>query len=167
MRFLEFLPLLQKRGLSYAIFEISFSSPNTWTIICSFRNLFLLSKKNGLSYAIYKISLLFPKTWTITSNFKNLFHISKNMDYHMKLLKFFSLLQKCGLSLQFLEFLSLLHIHGLSYAISEISFSSTITWAIICNLWNFFPISKNLDYLMIFLKFLFLLQKRGYHMRFR
>src|SRR3954463_2176926 len=151
MQFLKFLSPLQIHGLSYAVLGICFSS----------------TKKNGLSYAIYKISLLFPKTWTITSNFKNLFHISKNMDYHMKLLKNFSLLQKCGLSLQFLEFLSLLHIHGLSYAISEISFSSTITWAIICNLWNFFPISKNLDYLMIFLKFLFLLQKRGYHMRFR
>src|SRR3954471_21097411 len=72
MQFLEFLSLLQKRGLSYAMYEVSFSSPKTWTIICNFSNFFLFSKYmdyhmqfmkflyllqiRGLSYAIYEIS---------------------------------------------------------------------------------------------------------------
>src|SRR3954463_12703604 len=132
MQFLKFLSLLQKRGLLYAIFGISFPSQKTWTIICIFWN-------------------FFPKTWTMISNLWNLFPFSKNMDYHMQFLKFLSLLQKRGLSdaifgisfhlqkrglsfgtygisypfsknvdyhMHFLEFLSLPHKHGLSYAIS-------------------------------------------------
>src|SRR3954468_10461938 len=35
MHFLEFLSLPQKRGLLYAISEISFPSPKTWTNICN------------------------------------------------------------------------------------------------------------------------------------
>src|SRR4051812_23833201 len=84
---------------------------------------------------------------------------SKNMDYDMQFMEFFSFLQK----------------HGLSYAISEISIPSLKKWTIICNFWNFFPFSKNVDYYMQFLEihsknvdydmqvmeFLFLLQKRG------
>src|SRR3954471_13553784 len=66
------------------------------------------------------------------------------MDYHM----------------QFLEFLSLLQIHGLSYAIYGISIPSPKMWTIICNLWNFFLFLKNVDYHMLFLKFLSL-QKLG------
>src|SRR3954465_4016509 len=37
----------------------------------------------------------------------------------------------------------------------------TKKWNIICNLWNFFPSSKNVGYHIQFLKFLSLLQKRG------
>src|SRR3954466_3663688 len=36
MQFLEFLSLLQKYGLSYAISIISIPSQKTWTIICNF-----------------------------------------------------------------------------------------------------------------------------------
>src|SRR4051812_46132671 len=50
--------------------------------------------------------------------------------------------------MQFLKFLSLLQKHGLSYAISEFSFSSPKTWTIISNFWNFFLISINMDYHM-------------------
>src|SRR3954469_15128457 len=63
--------------------------------------------------------------------------------------------------MQFMEFLSLLQIRGLSYAISEISFSSPKTWTIICDFWSFFPFFKNVDYHMQFLKFLSFLQKHG------
>src|SRR3954467_12757091 len=67
------------------------------------------------------------------------------MDYHM----------------QFMEFLSLFKKRGLSYAISGISFASTKMWTIICNFWNFFPLSKNVDYHMQILKFFPFLLKRG------
>src|SRR3954464_5663733 len=98
MKFLSLLPkrglsnaisainsLLQKRGLSYAISRISFSSPETWTIICNFLNIFLFSKnmvyhmqflefisllqKRGLSYAISRNFFSSPKTWIIIYNF--------------------------------------------------------------------------------------------------
>src|SRR3954468_10736467 len=100
MQFLKFLSLLQKRGLSYIISEISFPSPKTWTIICNFWNFFPFSKnvdnhhmqfwetlfllqKRGLSYAISEIFFPSPKTWTIICNFGNFFSISKNMDYQI------------------------------------------------------------------------------------
>src|SRR3954469_9454446 len=67
------------------------------------------------------------------------------MDYYMK----------------FLKFLSLLHKHGLSYAVSGISFSFTKTWTIICNFYNFFLFPKNVDYHMQFMKFFSLIQKCG------
>src|SRR3954471_2935429 len=86
MQFLEFLSLLQKYGLSYAISIISITSQRTWTIICNFWNFFLFSKnmdyhmqfqeflsllqKHGLSYIIYIISFTSPKTWTIICKFK-------------------------------------------------------------------------------------------------
>src|SRR3954468_8601938 len=38
------------------------------------------------------------------------------------------------------------------------SFLSLKTWNIICNFWNFFPFSKNVDYHKQFLEFLSLLQ---------
>src|SRR4051812_82482 len=98
MQFLEFISLLRKRGLSYAISRNSYSSPNTWIIIHNFRNFFPLSKnvyyhmqlmkflsllqKRGLSYAIYEISFSSPKTWSIICNFKNLFPFFENVDYH-------------------------------------------------------------------------------------
>jgi len=136
MQLLEYLSLLQKHGLSYAIFRISFPSSKTWTIICNFWNFFPFSKntdyhmqlleflyhiQSGLSYAILEIHFPF-----------------KNMDYHMQFLKFLSLLKKCGLS----------------YAISLNYFPSPKTWTIICNFWNLFSFSKNMDYHMQFLKFL-------------
>src|SRR3954464_14133874 len=83
--------------------------------------------------------------WTIMCNFWNFFPFSENVDYHM----------------QFLEFLSLLHKCGLSYAISKISFSSPKTWTIIIKFYNLFLFSKNVDYHMKFLEFLSLRQKRG------
>src|SRR3954463_14454458 len=108
MGFLEFLSLLQKRGLSYAIYEIFFSSPKTWTIICNFWNCFLFSKnmdnhmqfmkflyllqKRGLSYAIYKIYFSFQKTWTISyAIFWSFFPFSENVEYHMQFMKFLPL----------------------------------------------------------------------------
>src|SRR3954465_5665079 len=85
MRFLEFLSLIQKREINYAISEISFSSPKTWVIICDFWNFFpffkyvnyhmqflkflSLLQKRGLSYAIYRISFPSSKMWTIICNF--------------------------------------------------------------------------------------------------
>src|SRR4051812_29596994 len=120
-QFLKFLSFLQKRGLLYAIFGISFPSQKMWTIICIFWN-------------------FFPKTWTMISNLWNFFPFSINMDYHMKFLKFLSFLQKHGLSdaifgisspsqkhglsYAVLEFLTLLQIPRLSYAIYGISFPS-------------------------------------------
>src|SRR3954464_8797197 len=83
------------------------------------------------------------------------------MDYHMQFLKYLSLLQIHGLSYTILKFFSFLQNHGLSYAISEISLPSPKTWTIICNLRNFFSFSKNMDYHMQFLKFLSLLQIQG------
>jgi len=78
MQFLNFLSLLQKRGLSYVISGISFPSQKTWTIIRNFGNSFTVSKnadyhmqflefnallqKGGLSYAICKICFPSPKT---------------------------------------------------------------------------------------------------------
>src|SRR3954462_12375451 len=63
--------------------------------------------------------------------------------------------------MQFMKFLFLLQKSGLSYAFYAICFSSPITWTIICNFYNFFPFSKNVDYHMQFLEFLSLFQKRG------
>src|SRR4051812_31921568 len=188
-QFMEFLSLLQKHGLSYAISKISFPSPKTWTIICNFWNSFPFSKnvdyhmqflefisllkKRGLLYAFFGISFpspkmwtiicnlwnFIPKTWTMIRNLWNFIPFSKNMDYHKQFRKFLSFLQK----------------RGLLYAIFGISFPSQKTWTTICifwnffpktwtmisNLWNFFPFSRNMDYHMQFLKFLSLLQKRG------
>src|SRR3954469_18965927 len=129
MQFLEFLSLLQKYGLSYAISIISIPSPKTWTIICNFGNFFPFS----------------INVW----NLWNFFLFSKNMDYHIQFLDFLSLFKKHGLSyaifrsyypfsknldyhIQILEFLSLLQKRGLSYP----SFK------------NFFPFSKKVDYHM-------------------
>src|SRR4051812_47953401 len=128
-KFLKFLSFLQKRGLLYAIFGISFPSQNTWTIICIFWS-------------------FFQKTWTMISNLWNFFPFSNNMDYHMQFLKFLSLLQKCGLldaifgisfpsqkrglSYAVLEFLSLLQKRGLSNGSTLISFPSPKIWTTIC-----------------------------------
>src|SRR3954467_10271198 len=102
---------------------------------------------------------------------------SINVDYHMKFLKFLSLLkkrglldaifgisfpsQKRGLSYAVLEFLTLLQIPGLSYGIYGISFPSPKMWIIICIFLNFFPFPIYVDYHMQFIEFLSLLPKRG------
>src|SRR3954467_11050445 len=83
MQILDFISLLHKHGLSYIIYEISFPSPKTWTILRNFGNSFTFSKKHRLSYAIYGISFPSQKTWTIICNIWNFFPLSKNMDYHM------------------------------------------------------------------------------------
>src|SRR3954468_8877213 len=90
-QFMEFLSLLQKHGLSYAISKISFPSPKTWTIICNFWNFFPFSKNVDYHMLFWNF---FPKTWTMISNLWNFFPFSINMDYHMKFLKFLSLLKK-------------------------------------------------------------------------
>src|SRR3954470_9853352 len=80
MQFLKILSFLQKLRLSYAIYEISFFSQKTWSIICNFWNSFLfcinvdyhiqclefhsLLQKRGLSYGISGISFPSPKTGT-------------------------------------------------------------------------------------------------------
>src|SRR3954471_13137107 len=84
MQFFEFISLLQKRVLSYAMSRISFPSPKTWIIICFFWNSIPFSKnkdyhiqflefrpllkKQGLSYAVSIISFPSPKTWIIICN---------------------------------------------------------------------------------------------------
>src|SRR4051812_27871130 len=110
MQFMEFLTLLKKRDISYAISEFSLLSQKNVDNHMPFLKLFSLLTKRGLSYAIYGISFHSPKTWTIICNFGNffllfetwtiicnlwyLFPFYKNMDYHMQFLKFLSLLQK-------------------------------------------------------------------------
>src|SRR3954469_12733072 len=95
---------------------------------------------------VSKIPYPSPLTWTIICTLQNFFHFSQNVYYHM----------------QWLEFLSLLQKHGLSFAIFGISFSSRKTWNIISNFRNSYPFSKNVDYHMQFLEFLSLLQNRGH-----
>src|SRR4051812_49075738 len=63
--------------------------------------------------------------------------------------------------MQFLQFSSLLRKLGLLYAIFGISFTSRKIRTIICNLWNIFPFSQNVDYHMQFQDFLSLLQNHG------
>src|SRR4051812_7919592 len=117
--------------------------------------------KHGLSYTISGISYTSQKTWTIICNLSNFFTFFKNMVYHKKFMEFRYLFQKRDYHMQILEFLSLFQKPGQSYAIYEISFSSSKTWSIKCNLSKLFPFSKNVDYRMQFLEFLSLLQKHG------
>src|SRR3954466_13960250 len=93
MQFMKILSLLQKHGILYGIFGISFSSLITWIIICNFRNFFLFSqnlvhrrrfmkflsllKKRGISYAIYGVSFSPQKTWSNLCNFWNFFIFSQ------------------------------------------------------------------------------------------
>src|SRR4051812_6506422 len=114
MQFLEFISLLRKRKLSFAVSGIS--SPKACSIICNFRKLFRCSKnldyhmqfleflsllqKYGLSYAIFMNSFPFPikhgllyefrkllsplKHVALICNFRKLFPFSENVNYHMK-----------------------------------------------------------------------------------
>src|SRR3954465_11426207 len=93
MQFLHFLSIIQKRGLSNAIYEISLSSPKTWTIICNFWNFFHFSKnvdyhiqflescsllqKHGLSYAISRISFPSQKSCLSYAIYENSFSSQK------------------------------------------------------------------------------------------
>src|SRR3954471_16232532 len=81
MQFLEFLSLLQTRGLSYGISGISFPSLKSWTIICKFWNFFPFSK--NMDYHMQFLKFLF------------LLHY---VEYHMQFLEFLSHLQNRGLS---------------------------------------------------------------------
>src|SRR3954470_14680185 len=84
MQFTEFLSLLPKCLLSYAVFGISLSSPKTWTIICNFWNFFLFSKNMEYHMQFQEFLSLFPNTWTIICNFWNFFPFSRNVDIHMQ-----------------------------------------------------------------------------------
>src|SRR3954470_6872693 len=162
MQFLEFLSLLQKRGLSFGIYGISF--PFSINVDYHMHFLEFLSPSQKMWTIICNLWNFFPKTWTMISNLWNFFPFSKNVDYHKKFLKFLSFLPK----------------RGLLYAIFGISFPSQKMWTIICifwnlfpktwtmisNLWNFFPFSRNMDYHMQFLKFRSLLQNVDYYMQF-
>src|SRR3954462_6649405 len=121
---MEFLPLLQKRGLSYTILGISFPSPKTWTIICNFRIINPFSKSVDYHMQFLEFLSLLHKRGLSYASFKNSFLFSKNLDYHMLFTKFLSLLQK----------------RGLSYSIFGISFSSPKIWNIIYDFRNFYPI---------------------------
>src|SRR3954470_16217158 len=101
-KFQEFLSLIQKRGLSYLICGIYFSS-KTWTIICNFKKIYPFFKKHGLLYVIFGISFSFQKTWSIICNFKIFYYFFKNMDYSMQVLEFLSLLHKHGYHMQVLR----------------------------------------------------------------
>src|SRR3954467_9158342 len=79
MQIQVFLYFLQKHGLSYAFYGISFPSPKMRTIICNFRNFFTFSQKRGISNPISELS-------------------NKDVKYHIHFLEFLSLLQKRGLS---------------------------------------------------------------------
>src|SRR4051812_38194315 len=92
-----------------------------------FLKFFWLLQKCGLSYAIFK-----------------------NLDYHIHFP-----FKKMGYHMQFQKFLYILLKHGLSYAIFEISSSYPKTLTIICNFWNIFPFSKNMDYHVQFLELLY------------
>src|SRR3954465_9350557 len=96
IKFLKFLSLLQKHGISYVIYEISFSSPKTWTIICNFWN-----------FCPFSINVDYH------FHFLNFFSFSIKVGYYMQFLEFLSLLQKHGYHMQFLEFLALLKKGGL------------------------------------------------------
>src|SRR4051812_48197849 len=45
--------------------------------------------------------------------------------------------------------------------VSRIHFPTPKTWTILWNLWNFFLFSKNMDYHIQFLEFLYLFKKHG------
>src|SRR3954470_20912444 len=109
LQFMEFISLLQTRGLSNEVCE-SFPFSNTVDYhmqFLKFMEFLSLFQKRGLSYAIYGISIPSPKTWSVICNFQNFFAFSKNVDYHMQFLEFLSLIKKVDFYKQFLEFLSL------------------------------------------------------------
>src|SRR3954468_14187358 len=68
--------------------------------------------------------------------------------------------------MQFHKFLLLFQTCGLSYEIYGISFAFPKTWTIICNLWNFYSISKNMVCHMQFQNFFAFSKNVDYHMQF-
>src|SRR4051812_26645249 len=127
-----------------------------------------LLQNHGQSYAISGISFSFSKNVDYHMQFLKFILFSKNVDYHMLFLEFlfFLFFKTLDFSFQFFKFFSLLQKCGLSYAISEISFYSPKSWTIICNFWNFFLFSKNLDYHMQFLEFFPFSKNVDSHMHF-
>jgi len=138
MQFLDFLTLLQKRGLSYVISGISFPTPKMWTIICMLW-IFFLFTKNEYYY------MQFLEYISLLLKYDLLCAISKHVGYHMKFMEYLSLLQKCGIS----------------YTIYGISIPPPKTWSVICNLWKFFPFSKKRGLSYAISEFLSLLKKHG------
>src|SRR3954462_12409095 len=104
---MDFLSLLQKYELSYAIFGISFSSPKIWTIICNINNFYHFPKNVDSHMQFWKFLSLLHKRELSYASFKNSFLLSKNLHYLVG----------------FMEFLSLLQKHVLSYSIFGLSFS--------------------------------------------
>src|SRR3954468_7558871 len=104
---MEFLSLLQKYGLSDAIFGISFSSQKIWTIICNINNFYPFPKNVDYHMQFWKFLSLLHKRELSYASFKNSFLLSENLHYLVEFMEFPSLLQK----------------HGLSYAIFGLSFS--------------------------------------------
>src|SRR4051812_29894643 len=127
MKFLKFLSLLQKRGLSDAIFGISFLSQKRGLSYAVLEFLTLLQIPR-LSYAFYGISFPSPKMWTIICIFLNFFPFPINVDYQMPFLEFLSLLRNVDYHMQFLKFHPLLQKRGLLYAIFGIYFPSQKMW---------------------------------------
>src|SRR4051812_29948558 len=135
-KFTEFISLLKKRGLLYAMSEISIPSLKTWTIICNFSNFFPFSK--NVDYYMQFLEFR-SKNMDYDIQFMEFLPLLKNVDYHKQFLKFLSLLPKRGLYLmQFWEFHSLFK----------------KTWTIISIYFNLFHFSKNVDYHIQFIKFL-------------
>src|SRR4051812_39655022 len=77
MQCLEFLSLLQKHGLSYAIYGISFSSPKIWTIICNINNFYPFPKNVDYHMQLWKFLSLLHKRGLSYASFKNSFLLSK------------------------------------------------------------------------------------------
>src|SRR3954466_4125652 len=124
MQFMEFLSLFRKWGLSYAIYEISFPSPKTWTIICNLRNFFPFSKnvdyhmlfleflsllKNrGLSYAIMEFLSLLQKRGLSYAYSRISIFSQKTLTIICNFWNSFPFFKNMDYHIQFLEFLSLL-----------------------------------------------------------
>src|SRR3954466_14078771 len=80
MQFLKCFCPLQKFGLSYAIYIISFPSPKTWAIICNFKIFFLFSKNMDYHMRILEFLSLLQNGGLSYAIYKYFFLLSKNMD---------------------------------------------------------------------------------------
>src|SRR3954468_13106372 len=85
MQFLKFISLVQIRELSYAISGISFPYLKTWTIICTFWNLFPFSK--NVDYHMHFLEFIPLLYKHGLYNFRNFFPFFKNVLYHMQFLQ--------------------------------------------------------------------------------
>src|SRR3954470_14614090 len=136
MHLIKFHSLFQNRGLSYAIFRISFPYPKTWFITCNYCKVIPLIQKRGLSLQFVKFLSPLHKSGLLYAIFKNSFSFAKNKDCHMQFMEFlFSPISKSmDYHMQSLEFLSFLQICGLSYGNFRNFYPSTKTCSILCNL---------------------------------